>query len=57
MPKGHTPGGRRMIRRRATDAICLALLALISGAVGNLFLTIALTVPETLAQAEALKGM
>ncbi|MES2814502.1 MAG: hypothetical protein V4720_06370 [Pseudomonadota bacterium] len=46
-----------MIRRRGLDAACLALLMLIAAATGHLILTTALTAGETLAQAEARKGM
>lgn len=44
-------------RRRALDALCLALLALIAVGMGHLVLTTALNTPETLARAAALKGM
>lgn len=46
-----------MTRRRATDALCLALMLLIALGTGRLILTTALSVPATLAQAEALRGM
>lgn len=41
----------------ALDTLCLALLALIVLGVGDLILTTALNMADTLAQAEALKGM
>jgi hypothetical protein len=48
-----------MIRQRPTvaDAACLALLVLITLSTGRALLIAALNTPETLAQAEALKGM
>lgn len=42
---------------RPLDALCLALMALIALGTGHLILTTALTVTETVTQAEALKGM
>jgi uridylate kinase len=46
-----------MIRRRAADALSLALLVLIAVGTGHLFLTTALAAPDIAAQAEAMKGM
>jgi hypothetical protein len=42
---------------RPLDALCLALLILISVATGHLFMKTALATPATVARAEALKGM
>lgn len=46
-----------MIRRRALDAACLALLVLITVGMGHLILTTALALPDLAAQAQAMKGM
>lgn len=46
-----------MTRQRVLDAACLALLAIIALATGHLILTTALATPDTLARAEAWKGM
>ena len=48
---------RATARRWASDAAILALLALITIGTGHALLKTALTVPETLTRAEALKGM
>lgn len=42
---------------RPLDALCLALLALIALGTGHLILTTALNMADTLAQAQAMKGM
>ena len=47
-----------MIRRfSATNLACLAFLVLITLSMGRAILITALNTPETLAQAEALRGM
>lgn len=45
-----------MTRRTAINAACLALLAVSALATGNLILTTALAMPDTLAKAETLNG-
>jgi len=44
-------------RTFALDALCLAVMALVAIGTGHLILKTALTVPATLAEAEALHGM
>ncbi len=44
-------------RAIALDLTCLALLALIAVGTGHLILTTALGTPDTLARAEAYRGM
>jgi hypothetical protein len=47
----------RALIRHAPDAACLALLVLITVGMGHAILTTALSLPETMAEADARKGM